>query len=168
MPLSITMSDSYIFGTDWSLHYLSLNDEKTHKNFGFLRPREVFPHSRDHLQPVHLPLVERDGRPHHPRELLLRHPEVAGLLLYPVRHEGGEVRRVDLRYDFVDYDSTDGNAERLNPGNESLYDGNREGKGQGYEEEGSLPPVGQEPPPFFGLPPRGYERREERVLLQLL
>src|SRR5437867_6486194 len=157
MPLSITMSDSYIFGTDWSLHYLSLNDEKTHKNFGFLRPREVFPHSRDHLQPVHLPLVERDGRPHHPPEHLLRHPEVAGLLLYPVRDEGGEVRRVDLRYDFVDYDSTDGNAERFNPGYESLYDGDREGKGQGYEEEGSLPPVGQEPPPFFGLPPRGYE-----------
>src|SRR2546427_7680210 len=95
----------------------------------FLRPREVSPHSSDHLEAVHLPLVERDGRPHHPRELLLRHPEIAGLLLYPVRHEGGEVRRVGLRYDFVDYDSADGNAERFNPGNESLYDGYREGEG---------------------------------------
>src|SRR5207245_6334073 len=110
MPLSITMSDSYIFGTDWSLHYLSLNDGKTHKNFGFLRPREVFPHSRDHLQPVHLPLVERDGSPHHPRELLLRHPEVPGLLLYPVRHEGGEIRRNGLRAHSGECQATDVNA----------------------------------------------------------
>src|SRR5438309_9365209 len=110
MPLSITMSDSYIFGSDWSLHYLSLNDGKTHKNFGFLRPREVFPHSRVHLQSVHLPLVERDGRPHHRLQLLVRPPEVAGPLLYPVRHAGGEMRRGGLQYDFVVYDFAVGYA----------------------------------------------------------
>src|SRR5438309_6933579 len=95
----------------------------------FLRPREVSPHSSDHLEAVHLSLVERDGRPHHPRELLLRHPEIAGLFPYPIRDEGGEVRRIDLRYDLIDNDSADGNAERFDPGYESLDDGDREGEG---------------------------------------
>src|SRR2546428_5353397 len=37
-----------------------------------------------------------------------------------------------------------------------------------YEEAGRLPPVCENSPPLLGLPPRRYQGREERVLLQLL